>query len=44
MLHILATGYFNGCDDIVVTVKSGSTLTVDRLKTAGAKEENIHFE
>lgn len=35
---------FNGCDDIVVTVKSGSTLTVDRLKTAGAKEENIHFE
>ena len=35
---------FYGCNDIVVTVKSGSTLTVDRLKTAGVKEENIHFE
>ena len=38
------SGAFSRDNNTVVTVKSGTSLTVDNLKKAGIKEENIHFE
>ena len=40
----ISSGAFSRDNNTVVTVKSGTSLTVDDLKKAGIKEENIHFE